>query len=695
MVAVGDLKAEPMIERLRRHFAEIPSRAAPVEPDPGDPMAAASSTVAMDTEEESSQVTLTVAAPHPIDRVPDSLAKRRDELVRGVAMEMLENRLAREFDRLKIAGSPPDGKAAEVVSGIGWLEVSASSNPRDADRVMRSLIRAWRSALAHEFHATEFAEARGDVRTSLRAHFLSRITDDAADLATRLADSVRTGRLVQFPEDELNRLQADLTTITRQECEVLLKAEWAVPPRFFLSGRVDPSKQASVSEVVTSAMGEPARKVMHGAATRVWNPEAAGPPGRVIRRQLDEGRGFLEAELDNRILVRLAPIPSLGGYVMVQVDAGYGDQSLPPGNAALGTAAEILCRWHPLEGWRQLELNAALAEDDVSGSFSVGWNSFQWSGGTDRSQIRRQLDLLAALVNRPGLAAMPRPWVPDAHARAWDEKVRDTFTRKTRETIRLQNGFDPRFEFYPEGLMKTDSTQVADWLLPMLAGERLCVSLAGDFEPEAALAAVAATFGTLPERPAWEEASRFPPPPLPDPGVTRVVMEKHGSVASVTLMFPLGPAGDASEELRRDLLEKVLQLRVVEVLREKRGDSYAPRAHRRMRADHGTEWLVIDVPCAEESTGEMSEVLRGLVRDFRDRGWTRDEFQRALRPMPHVASRLARHPLAVLINLQNPAHMPAARQLDPAALGAMEGAVRELARRALDLDAAVELQVDR
>ena len=549
--------------------------------------------------------------------------------------------------------------------------------------------------MAHDFHTTEFAEARGDVRSALRRNFLSRFTDDVSDLATRLADSMRTGRLVHLPEEELNRRQADLATITGQECEACLKAEWAVPPRFFLGGRVDSSKQALASEVVTSAMGEPVAKVMHGEAARVWNPEAAGPPGRVIRRQLDEARGFLEAELYNRILVRLAPIPSLGGYVMVQVDAGYGDQSLPPGNAALGTAAEMLCRWHPLEGWRQLELDAALADEDVSGSLSVGWNSFQWSGSTDRSQLRRQLDLLVGLVSRPGLAAMPRPWVPDAHARAWDEKVRDTFTRKTRETIRLQNGFDPRFEFYPEGLMKTDSTQVAEWLLPMLAGERLCVSLAGDFEPEAALAAVAATFGALPGRPVWEETGSFPPPPLPDPGVTRVVLEKHGTVASVTLMFSLGPAGDAAETLRRDLLEQALQLRVVEVMREKRGDSYAPRVDRRMRADHGTEWLVIDVPCAEGRAAETSEVLRDLVRSFRDQGWTRDEFQRALRPMPHVASRLARHPLAVLMHLQSPARMPAPGQLDPAALGAMEGAVRELARRVLDLDAAVELQVDR
>jgi zinc protease len=693
VVAVGDLKEGPMIERLRRHFGNIPPRSAPAVPSPGDPMAEASEAVVTAAETKGSQVKLTIAAPLPIDREPDSLAKRRLELVRGVALEMLESRLSREFDRQKIVGTPPEASAVEVIPGIGWLEVSADASRERMPEVLRALVRGWRAALGSEFHPTEFAEARGEVRSDLRGEFVSRLLRDTSDRATRLVDAERTGRLVESPEDELNRYQGMLGTITREECEELLKTEWAAPPRIMLSGAVDSSLESAAADIVANGMTGTVPAFMHGPRDAAWIAQPPGSPGRVIRRQLDASRGYLEAELANHVLVRLVPIRSLGGYVRVRVDLGHGRQSAPPDRAALATAAEVLCQGYPMEHWPHLALNAALANDDVSRRFDVDWNSFRWTGETDRKQLRRQLDLLATLVHRPGLAAMPRVWRPDGQAQAWDERVRDTYPTDMRESSRLQNGFDPRFEVFPEGLMQTDSLQVADWLLPLLAGERLCVSIAGDFEPEVVLAEVAASFGALPARPVWEEASRYPPPPLPEPGVTRMPLE--GRVASVVLMFPLGPAGDAAEMLRRQLLEGALQLRVREVMRERRGDSYAPGVERDMRADNGMEWLTIDVPCAKGRAAETSEVLRELVREFRDKGWTRDEFQRALRPMPHVIARRARHPAAVLMDLRNPVRMPAPGQLDPAALAGMEGAVRELARRVLDLDAAVELQVDR
>lgn len=695
LVAVGDLKAEPMIERLRRHFAEIPSRPASVEPDPGDPMAGVASPVALDADEAKTQVSITLAAPQPIDREPDSLAKRRDELVQAVAMQMLETRIAREFDRRDIAGSPAEGAAVEVVPGLGWLQVSTTASRRDSLWILESLLVAWRRALTHEFHPTEFAEARGRVRQGLRRDLASRLIDGTADLATRLADAARTGRLVELPEDELNRSQADLATVTRQECEAFLNARWPTPPRVLLGGPVDPSVESQAAAIVAKVMSESVPAAPHGAEAATWTPEPPGPPGRVIRRRLEESRGFLEAELANHVVVRLAPIPSLGGYVRVQVDLGRGRQSLPQEIPAIATAASLLCRWYPMDGWDHLKLNAALADADVSRQFWVDANSLRWTGETDRSQLRRQLDLLAALVHRPGLATLSHVWKPGAHERAWEEMVQNTYPVSMRERWRQQTGRDPRYETYPEGLMETDSTQVADWLLPLLAGERLCVSLAGDFEPEAALAVVAATFGALPERPPWDELSPFPPPPLTAAEVTRLPLEMPGATASVTLSFPLGPAGDAAEMLRRILLEETLQLRVREVMREQRGDSYAPVVLRSLPVDHGPEWLVIRVNCAAGQAEETSEALRALVREFREQSWTRDEFRRALRPMSHVIASQARSPSLVLSNLQRPARMPAPAQLDPAALAAMENAVRELARRTLDLESAVELRVDK
>ncbi|MCW1884624.1 insulinase family protein [Luteolibacter flavescens] len=695
VVAVGDLKAEAMTARLRRHFSDIPARPAPAEPEAGDPMAPASSPVTIMPRAATSQVTMTLAFPRPVDREPDSLAKRRQELVAQVGLAMLQNRISREFHRLKIEATSPDINAAEIIPGVGWLKVSSSFSRPELPRVARDLVLRWRAALAHEFHETEFAEARGKVRLQMRREFLSRMTDDAADLARRLADSVRTGRIVQLPEDELNWCQSQLPTITRQECEALLKAMQLTAPRVLVTGAVDDSLSKALANVVEEALTADTPRFVHGVESERWNPESPRPPGRVIRRNLDEGRGILEAELSNQVLLRLVPIPSLGGFVQVQVDVGHGSQSLPPESPALGSAARFLYKWYPLEGWPELKLNAALADEDLSRSFTVAGDSFQWHGLTDRAQLRRQLDLLASMVDRPGFAALPRTWRPPAGMRAWEDRVREGASVPSREAYRRMMGADPRHEMLPAGIMETDSDQVTDWLLPMISGDRLCVSIAGDFEPEAALAAVAASFGALPARPPWEDSSRFPLPPSPSPGETRIPLAEGVDTATVALLLPLGPAGDSAEMLRRDLLARTLQLRVREIIREKRGDSYSPYVSIIPTVEGGSEYLTISIHCAPGRTGEISETLRELVRDFRDKGWTRDEFHRALRPLPHVRARQLRSPEWVLANLMRPDRIAAPEEMELSALAEQESAVRDLARRVLDLEQALELLMDR
>lgn len=695
LVVAGDLKSEPMEVRIRRHFDSLPAKPAPPEPDPGDPLAAPEALLQCLADEGEDEVTITLAVPQEFAVVPHDLEARRLALVRHVGMTMIDTRLARTFEGRQLPGTPPDMGEIDLIPGIRWMELSTVSAPHDAPRVLGSLLSDWRQALAYEFHPREFAEARGKARQAVRRHFVSRLARSTADLATRAAHSMRVGGFIEGPEDELNRWLNHLATMTQQECEALIRTEWGkTTPRILLSGAVKENTAVRAREEMERAMNDPLAPHGISEETETWVPEPIGPAGRVIRRHLDAERGYLEAEFDNRVLVRLAPMPSLGGSVEVRVHIGHGLLSVPVERPGIVTAAEHLVRWHPLENWSHLKLDASLADEDVSRRFSAEADRFEWSGSTDRSQLKRQLDLLAALLHRPGIATIPH-WRPGPHVAAWNEKRRRLWQSEFGESIRLRSGRDPRFDPVPEGLMQIDSSQVADWLLPMLATERLAVFIAGDFEPLAALGAVAATFGALPERVAWQEPPGFPAPPMPEPG-TVIAVEKGSpdSSASVTLLLPLGPCSDAAEELRRHLLTQLVQLRLRAVMRELRGRSYAPRASRSAVVTGGIDWLSALVPCPPDLVAETSDTLRHLILSLREQGWSRDEFQRATRPLPHRIRHESRDPEKVLDSLLAPQRIPADESLQPSLLNGLEASMKGFAKQVLDLEAAIELQAN-
>ena len=696
LVAAGDFNSGEMMARILRYFGSLPARPSASEPDLGDSLAKANEADPTCLFIEGKErIEITLAAPHATGIEPDGLAKRRRDLVRAVALKMLQVRLAREFNDAAIPGTPPDSSEIELIPGAGWIEVSSSASAPDAPQVLHSLLFYWRRALANEFHPSEFAEARGEIRKLLRQQFVSRLTRAIPDLATRAADAARTGRLVESPEAELNRNLTNLATMSRQECEALLHAEWGTPPpRIVLAGAILDSTPALAKNAIDRAMAAPTPPAQASAKDEIWSPDAIGPLGRIARQELDEQRGYIEAEFSNRVLVRLAPMPSLGGSVEVRVHVGHGLLSAPMDTPGLALAARLLCHWHPLENWSQLKLNAALVDEDLGNTFTVAGESFVWSGSTDRSQLQRQLDLLANLTHRPGLAGMPRFWKPGAHIQAWEENRRRIYQAPgSLESIRIMTGRDPRFDPVPTGLMESDSTQAADWLLPILSSERIAVLIAGDFEPLAALDAVAATFGALPERASWHEPNPFPAPLKAEPG-THFITKSTNSTSSVKLAVPLGPRSDADENLRRELLESLLQIRLRTVMRETRGDSYAPRAFRWSVADSSTEWLAAHVPCPAGSSAEIADALRKLILDLRDGDWTLDEFQRAARPLSYQFRRRSRSPLYRLDDLMTPERISTFSMLEMSNLEKLKVGVRELALRALDPNTAVKLQVD-
>lgn len=519
-----------------------------------------------------------------------------------------------------------------------------------------------------------------------------RLGRSVSSLADAIAADVLKDRVIETPEDEFNRTRASLATVTRQECEAVVRAGWERDRLMVML--TNGGEQATPERV-----GQLAKL---GFETRCAGPppvaappplviEPPGAPGVIARRALDGERGYVEAEWANRALARLKPIPGLGGSVIVQVRVGAGAMGASPDATGVIPTADLLGNWHPLAGWGQQTLRAALAGEEVSVHFSVGNDAFTFTGYCRRETLRRQLDLLCACLHRPGIGALPEPWRPGAFELAWEREWQDRAGRSLAAVIgRALTNEDPRLAVAPPGLADTDGDQVAAWLLPQFRGDRLCVTVVGDFAPEEALGLLAENFGALPQRQPWRDECDAPPPALPLPGVRGIAAPRVAlSAAVVAFLVPDCRTAEASADLQ--IATGLLKNRMFAELRQRAGLSYSPAIWLRPVPATDRQWLELRVPCAAGTEADVAARLRQLLADLRERGWTEDETVRATRPLAHVWRHALRDPMQCLKWLKHPAAQPVAG--DPAAPRQRQAAVRQWLRQHLDPTQALELLI--
>jgi zinc protease len=170
---------------------------------------------------------------------------------------------------------------------------------------------------------------------------------------------------------------------------------------------------------------------------------------------------------------------------------------------------------------------------------------------------------------------------------------------------------------------------------PALASGPIEVIVTGDVDVDEAIRRTAATFGALPPRrdiaiaPAARDV-RFP--------AAAIVRRTHKGRADQGLAFIAWPTTDFYSDQRRartlNLLAEVLQLRLIDEIREKQGTTYSPDAsHSPAIAFPGYGYLAAQIEAPPEKLdGFFADALK-IAADLRDRPVTDDELRRAREPL--------------------------------------------------------------
>jgi len=584
LVIVGDFDVAAMETKLAARFADWRGRgdngADPVigKPDAARPAAA---DIYVDPA-LSDTVSLTRTRPWAFEA--DTRARR----IRTMSETLGAAILNRRFEKLALAeDSPIQGanfSTARVWDAVDQAGVSAANKAGEWRAALALIDAEWRRALEHGFTDAELAEAVANRRTALDNAVTGVSTRRSGGLvAGVLGMADGDGRFIfSRPEVARDLFAAVAPTLTAASVGAAFRdrhAGYGAPlVRVTAKAPIDggtPTVLAAWQQASAVAVAPPAAQTVARFAYTDF-----GAPGRAISDERIADLGIRRIRFANNVMLNIKRTDFQADRVTLAVRVDGGSMlatRADPTRVALGGALTI----GGLAAHSYSDLQSILAGRAVSAGWGSGDYGFGSTATTTPKDLLLQAQLFAAYLTAPGWRAdglaLVRRILPQQYA-ANDATPAAVLAR---DVPAILANDDPRLATPPLATMLAlDWTSVRAASADMMARGAIEIGIVGDIDEDAAIAAIAATFGALPERNAtfadWAEARQrdF----ATNRALRTLIHKGPADQAEVRLYWDARDDADFAEMLRVDLLAKVMDIALTDELRERLGKTYGPSA---------------------------------------------------------------------------------------------------------------------
>ncbi len=637
IVAVGDFDPDAMEAKIRAQFADWQAQG-PAGSEPVLGKVRGRKTEARLMVEPGAPLSLQIAWLRPYDARPDSRAKRQAELIQQLGFAVLNRR----FSALSRSPEPPFIGASSFKTDLGHsAEVTMVNVGAEADRwraAMAAVDQEQRRAVRYGVRQDELDREIAEVRASLKAALAGAATRRPAELANEIVGSLSDNEVVTAPADDLADFEAAVKDLKADTVSAALKSAFAGegPLVFMTSPKpVQGGDQALLAELTA------AEKLAIAAPTAphevAWPYESFGEPGKVVetRDVLDLDTVFLRFQNGVRLTVK--PTKFRDDEVLVRVNIGDGLQDLPKDRQSLAWFGSAFIEG----GLKQIsseDTERVLASKVYGARFGIGEDSFVLTGATRTDDLATQMQVLAAYAADAGWRSEAFQRLKTAGKTLHDQMEATDSGVLGRELSGLLHNGDRRFTFPSrDDIARAQLTDLQAQVAPHLARDPIEVVIIGDISVEKATEAVARTFGALaqrdPERPppAAQLQVAFPA------GVAQPVTFTHKGRADQAIGYLAWPTTDywanPQRALDTDILGEVMQLRLIDELREAQGATYSPS----VSYSHSTTWpgwgylsANVEVPPAKLA-GFFADAQK-IAMDLRTKPVSADELDRAKKP---------------------------------------------------------------
>lgn len=644
LIVVGNIDVDAVEKQIRERFADWKPAGKPDALDLGGakPSVAAAEFIADGAPDKLSLTWLT-----PPDMRPPTLAVGRDVLVQQLAAGVLNLRLA---DRGLKAGSPFLGafgmRLPRVHNVTGQAQLNVMAPPEKWAEALDGALTELRQLQAQGVQPADLQRLLPLIRSSMQAMVAQAPTRQSAAIADALVNAAHYEGLYQSAEQGVAEAEPLLASVKPEELTAVLRRDFAGQPLIFRSAKAGAAGVPALSAQLAQTLAKPLQA--QAAVTAVtWPYTDFGAASAIVSKTTDAELGTTTLAFANGTRLVVKPTAQEKDKVIVQVLVGQGMAGLKPEQAPRTWTMNMF----PLGGTGKLSI-AEIGQWQQASGVLAGVNLQLDSrrvllvGNTRPADLKPQLQLLAAFVRDPGF----RPEMGEKLAGVAPMMANQFETLPGmvygRELSRVMNNGEARLGGVPTAaeLLAAKADDAAAILRPAFAGAADVVVI-GDVSEEAAVAAVQATFGAGAERPRLPGVPLKATPPA-DGGAPHVALHKgRADQGMLGWHWPMPDQwADVALSNTGRVAATVLQTRLVDIVREKLGMTYSPRASGGGSLDiPGQGRFSAEIETPPEKFDAFREVLRAQLQDLAAKPVSADELQRAKQPMIEGSRKAPEH----------------------------------------------------
>jgi zinc protease len=635
LLMAGDFEPSGIEERIKALFSDwYAAGAAASEPDLGKvrPRGLTAKLVEL----PGSETRIEIAWVRPYDDAPDTLAKRRAEMIDGLGLAVLRRRLS----RLAQGENPPFLSAGasfgNVLRSAKVASVTTVSTPGGWQRALAAIEQEQRRIVQYGVRQDELGREVTEYRTRLEQAAAGATTRRTKDLASVLVESVDQNKVFTSPADSLARFERVVKDLSAADVSAVLGRIFeGAGPLVQMSTSVpveggDRALAAEYAKARQAAVSAPAAE-----AAINWPYESFGPAGTIAQRADIPDLGAVSAHFANGVRLTVKPTQFHAGDVLVTVRIGNGRLDLSKDAPVWLTQAFVA---GGLKAINEQDMARALASRLYSAQFSVTDDAFVFEGRTRSQDFAVQLQVLAAYITDAAYrqSAIERARAQELALLAQMEATPAGVDARDRE--RLLHAGDARWgQPGREELEAAKAESLKVMLQGPLSAGAVEVTVVGDISADAAINAVAATLGALPPRPA--PGPRAGALAIAFPAPAAVPVERtHKGRTDASMAFMAWPVGGIFADVPRSrtlvLAADVLKDRLISQVRMAEGMTYSPQAGVQLSytfPDYGYAWCKVETP--PDKIAHFYTSVAQITSGMAANGVTADELARAKTPL--------------------------------------------------------------
>jgi zinc protease len=583
--------------------------------------------------------TLSLSWIAPPDLQADTRAKRRSDVIEMLGFAVLNRRMEREA---RSANPPFIGAGA----GRNDYYHSANITSLEVNVPTGQWQKGLAAAVADERRITQFGVTQAEMdrevealRTSLRARVSTMATRKTPELADELVGTLEDGVVETNPAQDLAMYEDDVRSLTPAALDGALKVAFTGSgPLVFLGSPTaveggEPALKAALTQDLAAPVTAGATQV-----AKTWPYDNFGAPGAVAEQTDVTDLDLVQVRFANGVRLIVKPTKFRDDQIVVDVRIGAGREKMPTDKITAAWAAPGSFIEGGLKDLTAEEVEQIMTSHVVGASLSVGDDSFNLVGGTNRDDLKLQMQLMTAYVADPGWRPEAFERMKAAAATANDQQDATAGGVMGRELPKLIRSGDLRWAFPSRAEIAASKPEdVKNLLAEPLADGPIDIVIVGDTTVEKAIAAVSATFGALPARPAagWTA----PPPPkvtFPATGGAPVVLTHKGRADQAVGLLAY-PTDDFFADMREARILRVfgdiLDSRLIDELRENQGATYSPNVQASSSSIFPHFGFVIaTIDTNPEKIDGFFRDTQKIIADIAAKPPTQDEMDRAKKP---------------------------------------------------------------